>query len=161
LQRSDRYAAAITSSGNHDLSWMALLPEGPAWDTSKNWFNATSIIPTPGDVTYQLSWSQMPQKLRTPLLVNSGQGEVLFGFEGTAALKDARRPVEWRIFPDTGGHMKFDPEMRAGVYENNMMWLRFWLQGEQDTRPEFRDQYSRWEAMRRRLQDEGSAPLVK
>ncbi len=38
-----------------------------------------------------------------------------------------------------------------------MMWLRFWLKGEEDPRPEFQEQYKRWEAMRTQLQSEKAA----
>jgi hypothetical protein len=51
------------------------------------------------------------------------------------------------MFPDEG-HIKYLPRSRAGVYDNNLMWLKFWLMGTEDPRPEFAEQYTRWRMMR-------------
>jgi dipeptidyl aminopeptidase/acylaminoacyl peptidase len=147
LQHSTRFAAAIASSGNHDVSWIAELPAGQrAWAESV--YSNEGVVAAPGSITAQLAWSPAPDSLKTPLLINVGQYETMFGFEGIAALQDAGRPIEVRIFPDQGMHMKVDPQSRAGVYENNVMWLKFWLEGVEDPRPAFRAQYARWERMR-------------
>jgi dipeptidyl aminopeptidase/acylaminoacyl peptidase len=150
LQHTTRFAAAIASSGIHDVSWIAELPASQrAWAESV--YGNRGVVAAPGSVTAQLAWSPAPDSLKTPLLINVGQYETMFGFEGIAALQDAGRPIEVRIFPDQGMHLKSDPQSRAGVYENNVMWLRFWLQGIEDPRPAYRAQYARWETMRANL----------
>lgn len=136
LQHTDRFAAAITSSGAHDISFLALLPEG-SWRTLlMDVFGADRVIPTEGNALQALAWSRMPERLKTPLLVNTGENESMIGFEGLEALKHAKRPLEVRVFPGET-HIKYHPQSIAGVYENNMMWLRFWLQGYESPAPEF------------------------
>jgi hypothetical protein len=150
LQHSTRFAAAIASSGNFDASWIAGMPAAER-SRAEALFDNHGVVAAPGSATAQLAWSGIPESLTTPLLINVGQDEVMFGFEGIAALQDAGRPIEVRIFPDQGLHLKVDPQSRAGVYENNVMWLRFWLQGVEDPDPDLHAQYARWEKMRAEL----------
>ncbi len=77
----------------------------------------------------------------------------MLGFEGLEALKQAGRPLEVRVFPDET-HIKYHPQSYEGVFENNMMWLKFWLMDSEDPHPEYEDQYKRWRAMRDRLRNE-------
>lgn len=42
-------------------------------------------------------------------------------------------------------HIKNQLRHRYEIYERNLDWFRFWLQGEQDTNPNKREQYSRWQ----------------
>lgn len=150
LQRSNRYAAAISSSAAQDITFFALVPEGPARSRLMWEFDTDTVIPPPGNSIYDMSWATKPDRLRTPLLVNVGEHEALTGFEGYEAIKHAGGPLEVRIFPDEQ-HIKYHPQSYAGVFENNMQWLRFWLLGEEDTRPEFADQYARWRKMAEKL----------
>lgn len=154
LQRhSSRFAAAIASSGIHDETFLAFVPAGPRRTRLMEAFKARSLLPGADNAIAKLSWSRMPERLRTPLLINVGEHEALIGFEGIAALKHEQRPVEVRVFPDEL-HVKYHPRNLAGVYDNNLMWLRFWLSDRKDDRPAFRSQYLRWEEMRKRLQAE-------
>ncbi|MEJ0037781.1 MAG: hypothetical protein WDO68_17185 [Gammaproteobacteria bacterium] len=143
---------AIASQGGKDLTYFAQSPEATRGTYMAD-LNVTTLVATPDGPVAAAAWSRQPERLRIPLLLNLSQYEALFGFEGFAVLRDAKRPLEVRVFPDEG-HMKYHPRNFAGVYDNNMMWLKFWLKGEEDPRPEFRDQYGRWEAMRARLQAE-------
>ncbi|MEJ0038988.1 MAG: Atxe2 family lasso peptide isopeptidase [Gammaproteobacteria bacterium] len=147
LQRTDRFATAIASSGVHDVTFFAIVPEGAWRDYLMKNFDTDEVIPPESNSLYQLSWSKMPEKLRTPLLINVGDNELMIGFEGIQALIHAHRPVETRIFPDEM-HVKYHPRTYAGIFENNMMWLKFWLKGEEDPRPEFAGQYARWRKMK-------------
>lgn len=151
LQHSDRFAVAIASSGVQDSSFLALIPEGP-WRTHlMRMFGTESLFPPAGNALEQLSWSKVPpERLRSPLLVNEGEYEGMIGFEGLQALQHAKRPIEVRVFPDEM-HAKYHPRSIAGVFENNMMWLKFWLLGEESAEARFSDQYRRWEEMRERL----------
>ncbi len=156
LQRTDRYAAAVASSGVHDYTFLALIPEGSARTRLMQMFKSESVVPGPGNALNELSWSRMPQALRTPLLINVGEHEVMFAFEGFAALRHLKRPLEVRVFPGEM-HIKYSPRNLAGVYENNLLWLRFWLKNEEDPRPEFATQNARWRAMRDQLNAERTA----
>jgi dipeptidyl aminopeptidase/acylaminoacyl peptidase len=151
LQRTDEFAVAIASSGAQDLTFFALVPNREFRASLMDYFGSKSIIPSDGNVIRELAWSLQPERLRTPLLINVGEHEAMIGFEGVAALQQANRPIEVRVFPDEA-HFKYHPASIAGVYDNNMMWLKFWLNDEEDRRPEFAAQYQRWRAMRTHLQ---------
>ena len=153
LQRSDRYAAAIASSGAHDLTFLPLMPRSPERARRQAMFRAATLVPAAGNALYDLGWSQMPERLRTPLLINAGEYEALLGFEGLESLKEAGRPLEVRVFPDEF-HFKYHPRSFAGVYENGLNWLCFWLKGEESADPRFQADYARWRGMRARLQVE-------
>lgn len=150
LRHGQPYAAAIASQASADISYLAQLPPGGTRKAMAFALGA-SVPPRPGSYLAQSAWSQHPQRLRTPLLLNLAQNEALFGFEGISALQAAKRPLEVRIFPDEG-HIKYHPRNLAGVYDNNIMWLDFWLKGREDPDPRFADQYVRWRKMRSRLQ---------
>ncbi|USQ95295.1 Atxe2 family lasso peptide isopeptidase [Caulobacter sp. RL271] len=153
LQRSNRFAAAIVSSGAHDSTFFATMPEGARRTRLMEIFQSKTLTPAADNVIAKISWSRMPERLHTPLLINAGEYESLLGFEGIEALKQAKRPVEMRVFPDEM-HIKYHPRSYVGVYDNNLMWLNFWLLDKEDPRPEFRAQYERWKSMRLRLRAE-------
>ncbi|WCE06217.1 Atxe2 family lasso peptide isopeptidase [Pseudoxanthomonas sp. JBR18] len=50
------------------------------------------------------------------------------------------------VFPDEP-HIKFQPRHKLAVYERNLDWFRFWLQGYEDPTPEKFDQYRAWEEL--------------
>ncbi len=150
LQHSDHFQVGIASQGLADLTYFAQLPRGPIRDASMRMMQSETLLPTPGAPLQAAGWSQQPEKLRAPLLLNLGQNEALFGFEGLMALQAADRPLEVRVFADET-HTKHHPANLSGVYDNNMMWLRFWLLGQEDPDPAFSDQYQRWRAMRAKL----------
>jgi dipeptidyl aminopeptidase/acylaminoacyl peptidase len=158
LQTSDVFNVAITSQSTGDLTLYAQLPQGaPGREQVMAMFQQRSPIADPNGDLMKKAWSPRPERLRAPLLLNLSQDEALIGFEGIAALKGLGRPVEVRVFPDEG-HIKYHPQSFAGVYDNNMRWLRFWLQGQQDTDPAWRDTYERWARMREALRAEGAPP---
>ncbi|MDP3749278.1 MAG: Atxe2 family lasso peptide isopeptidase [Phenylobacterium sp.] len=157
LQHSRRFAAGIASSGIHDQTFLAIVPEGADRTRLMEAFSSETIIPPEDNPIAQLSWSRMPERLKTPLLINAGQHEVMIGFEGIEALRHAKRPVEMRVFPDEL-HVKYHPRSLAGVYANNMEWLKFWLMGYEDPNPELSEQYRRWRDMKARLEAEVRRP---
>jgi dipeptidyl aminopeptidase/acylaminoacyl peptidase len=143
LQRTDRFRAAIASSGVQDATFFALAPEGPLRDRLMGEFEAKSTFEPGNSSLAELSWSNRPQNLRTPLLINVGEYEALLGFEGTQAVIHAGGPLEMRIFPDEE-HIKYHPATYRGIYENNLQWLRYWLKGQIDPSAGLARQYERW-----------------
>jgi len=53
------------------------------------------------------------------------------------------------VFPDEP-HQKFQPRHKLAVYNRNLDWFRFWLQGYEDSAVSKRAQYVRWRAMQKR-----------
>lgn len=150
LQRSNRFAAAIVSSGAWDITSFAQASMDGDRERVMKQYQSSTVIPPLGNVLYNYAWSNKPEKLVTPLLINAGEYEGLVGFEGIAAIQNAGGPLEFRIFPDEQ-HIKYHPRSILGVYNNNLEWLSFWLQGVEDPDPSLKPQYQRWRAMRAKI----------
>ncbi|KAK0342016.1 hypothetical protein LTR94_023997, partial [Friedmanniomyces endolithicus] len=76
LQRTDRFAAAIVSSGDYDRSHFALLPRGAARAGYMHYLSTDTVYPDDTSLLAQLSWSsRAPTDLQTPLLINVGEYE--------------------------------------------------------------------------------------
>ena len=56
------------------------------------------------------------------------------------------------VFPNEP-HQKFQPRHKLAVYERNVDWFRFWLQGYEDLDPAKAAQYARWRLMRSNLHE--------
>jgi dipeptidyl aminopeptidase/acylaminoacyl peptidase len=113
-------------------------PEG---ESKKNW--------------EKLSASLNADKIETPLLMNSPDSAFLNSMALFTSLESLHKPVELYIYPNEL-HIKNQPKHRYDIYERNVDWFRFWLEGEKDSSPLKKDQYSGWEALREAW-DQGSA----
>lgn len=51
------------------------------------------------------------------------------------------------VFPNEP-HQKFQPRHKLAVYERNVDWFRFWLQGVEDPNPAKRQQYEHWRSIK-------------
>ena len=51
------------------------------------------------------------------------------------------------VFPNEP-HLKFQPRHKLAVYERNVDWFRFWLQGYEDPNLVKKQQYVHWREMR-------------
>mgnify|MGYP003945544383 CR=1 FL=1 len=58
-----------------------------------------------------------------------------------------RQQADIYVFPDEP-HIKFQPRHKLAVYERNVDWFRFWLQGYEDPSPEKATQYRVWRGMK-------------
>ena len=58
-----------------------------------------------------------------------------------------RHQADIYVFPDET-HIKFQPRHKLVVYERNLDWFRFWLQGYENPNPAKKQQYARWREMR-------------
>lgn len=58
-----------------------------------------------------------------------------------------RHQADIYVFPDET-HIKFQPRHKLAVYERNVDWFRFWLQGHEDSNPKKAGQYRVWREMK-------------
>ena len=58
-------------------------------------------------------------------------------------------PTELYAFPDEA-HIKMQPRHWLAIYERNLDWFRYWLQGERDPDPAKAGQYERWDKLSER-----------
>ncbi|UIJ46343.1 Atxe2 family lasso peptide isopeptidase [Sphingomonas cannabina] len=94
-----------------------------------------------------MSLAQNAARIDTPLLMQLSDVEFRLGLEAFSALREQGKPVEMYVFPDEA-HTKWQPVHRRAVYERNLDWFSFWLQGREDAGSAKGEQYARWRRMR-------------
>jgi hypothetical protein len=95
----------------------------------------------------ELSIGLNADRIRTPLLAQVADRELMEAALNFVPLQDARRPAEMVVFPNEY-HVKWQPAHRLAVYNRNLDWFRFWLQDYEDPDPAKTEQYARWRQFR-------------
>ena len=95
----------------------------------------------------KVSASLNASQSRMPLLFQPPDSEAWPSIPQHLAWQHAGVPVETYVYPDEG-HIKVHPLNRYYVMTRNSQWFDFWLRDVEDPRPEFADQFKRWEKMR-------------
>lgn len=150
LVNSETFAAAALSTCCIDETSAILA--GPAWEQYTRSVGYPKAFPTdemfwrPGSLVLNAS------AISTPLLMQLADYETLLALPSFAALRQYGQPVELRIFPDEF-HIKRKPAHRAAIYQTNLEWFDFWLNGDADAAIDKADQYARWRALRAQLRD--------
>ncbi len=116
--------------------WGLGLPEG---ETAARW--------------QELSPALNAARVKAPLLIQVADSEYLHGLQFYTALREHGKLVEMIIYADEW-HIKNQPKHRYEVYQRNLDWFNFWLQGREDTDPSKRDQFTRWRAMRDKIESQ-------
>jgi hypothetical protein len=84
-------------------------------------------------------------KVRTPVRIEAlGESSILEEWEIYSSLYQQGKPVDLIDIPN-GQHILQSPQERYSSQQGNVDWFRFWLQGYEDTIPQKREQYTRWE----------------
>jgi dipeptidyl aminopeptidase/acylaminoacyl peptidase len=150
LMRSDLLSAASISSPSLAPNWYLFnsLRKGFRDIARQNW-QLGSLEESPR------RWRTMSpvfnlDKIRAPVLFQMPEQEYLMAVEYTLPLVRLGR-ADMYVFPDEP-HIKFQPKHKLAVYERNLDWFRFWLQGYEDPDPAKAAQYARWRLMRSSLQ---------
>lgn len=94
-------------------------------------------------------------RMDRPLLMQLADREMTLSLETFTALREAAQPVEMYVYPDEY-HNKWQPAHRRAVYDRNLDWFSFWLQGRIDPDPAKVEQYARWEVMK----PKGDGPVL-
>ncbi|MCD9033169.1 Atxe2 family lasso peptide isopeptidase [Luteimonas sp. Y-2-2-4F] len=84
-------------------------------------------------------------RLRAPILFQHSEQEYLYALDYAIPLIRQDR-ADLYVFPNEP-HQKFQPRHKLAVYERNLDWFRFWLQGFEDPDPSKQAQYARWRRM--------------
>ncbi len=93
----------------------------------------------------QLSPSFNLDRFEAPLLTQLSEQEFRYAVEYLAPLIRARRADAYVFAHEP--HQKFQPRHKLAVYERNLDWFRYWLQGIEDVDPDKAAQYARWRSM--------------
>jgi dipeptidyl aminopeptidase/acylaminoacyl peptidase len=92
----------------------------------------------------RISASLNARYIVSPLLINAADSEYLLDMPFVTTLRDSSKPVEMFIYANQL-HEKNQPKHRYEIYERNLDWFRFWLQGREDSDSKKTEQYRRWE----------------
>ncbi len=142
--KSDLLAAASVSSTlvSQTYYWMmALKGEHQLGVVKKGWgLGAPTETPERWKL---LSPSYNIDKIHTPILMQLPEQEYLETLDYFAPLVRSSTPVEMFVYPNES-HQKVSPRHKLAVYERNLDWFRFWLQGYVDPDPSKAAQYLRW-----------------
>lgn len=149
---SNRFAAAsIAAPSLPDPVWADWMSLG-RWNQVRPLYG---LPPSddPTDPAWQaISPALNARKIRTPLMVNAAESEVRVGIQLYAALHRQKVPLELYVYPEEDHQIFAYPSHRAAIYQRNLDWFRFWLQGVEDRVASKEGQYSRWRAMREEMQ---------
>lgn len=135
-------AAASGTFGDPFFYYLNPEPRRRVWERG-----ALGPWPTEESQWADLSLALNVDRVRTPLLEQVADRELLFVLQTQRRYSDAGRPFDMYVFPDEY-HVKWQPMHRLAVYQRNLDWFRFWLTGEIDPDPARAAQYATWRAMR-------------
>ncbi len=95
----------------------------------------------------ELSPALNAARIKAPLLLQVADDSYIVSLQLYASMKALGRPVEMMVFANEG-HIKNQPKHRYEIYQRNLDWFNFWLQGKEEPDPEKREQYARWQKLR-------------
>jgi dipeptidyl aminopeptidase/acylaminoacyl peptidase len=105
----------------------------------------------------EISLSLRADRVTVPVLENASDSEYISYLPRVIALRELGKPVELRIYP-AERHVRNQPKHKHEIYERNVDWFRFWLNGDEDVSPAKAEQMSLWKKMRE--QDHRSQSLT-
>lgn len=146
LINSKAFAAAALSTCCMEPNTTATYG-GIAW---AEWLHGMGYPPATQDnpdFWRDMSLARNAARIDTPLLMQLADNEFRLALEAFGALHEQNKPVEMHVYPDEY-HVKWQPIHRRAVYERNLDWFSFWLQGREDPDTAKITQYRRWRAMR-------------
>ena len=156
--KSNLLAAASVSSTlvSQTYYWMMSLKGEKQLAVVKKAWGLGAPMQTP-DRWKRLSPSYNIDEIKTPILMQLPEQEYLETLDYFAPLARSSTPVEMFVYPNES-HQKVLPRHKLAVYERNLDWFRFWLQGYVDPDPRKAAQYARWRAARDRAAKAGLNP---
>jgi dipeptidyl aminopeptidase/acylaminoacyl peptidase len=94
-----------------------------------------------------LAFTPQIDRVRTPLLINVADHELMQALEPVITLQETGHAAEMYVYPDEY-HWKWQPAHRLAIYNRNIDWMNFWLRGVEDPDPAKSAQYARWQGLR-------------
>lgn len=92
-------------------------------------------------------------KVQAPILFQHSEQEYMYALDYVIPLLRSHR-ADLYVFPHEP-HQKFQARHKLALYERNLDWFRFWLQGVEDGDQSKQGQYARWREMRAEMDDRG------
>jgi dipeptidyl aminopeptidase/acylaminoacyl peptidase len=161
LTHSAYHFAAATAADGFDGGYLQYLVNPYA---KRDWMTVNGGDPF-GE-TFKLWQESSPSftvdRLHTPVRLEGygGIDAVIGNWEWYAKLVLLDRPVDLIYLPG-GTHLLVKPWERLVSQQGNVDWFRYWLKGEMDRDPQKREQYERWEQMRRQQNQPAASAETK
>jgi dienelactone hydrolase len=95
----------------------------------------------------EISPAYQLDRIKAPILFQMPEQEYRVTLDYALPLT-RRHQADIYVFPQET-HIKFQPRHKLAVYERNVDWFRFWLQGYENPSPEKAGQYRIWREMKR------------
>ena len=102
----------------------------------------------------ELSPALNAARVKAPLLIQVADDSYISSLQFYTSMRELDKPVEMMVFANEG-HIKNQPKHRYEIYQRNLDWFNFWLQGKEDSDPSKKEQYMRWHELRK-LQEANS-----
>ena len=150
LVNSRRFAAAALSTCCLDAT-TTMVTGGIAYAERMRRQGFPAFSQDGHDVWRPLALSLNAGGRKVPILMQLADDEYLFALPTFTALRENGWPVEMYVFPDEH-HIKWQPAHRLAIYQRNLDWFDFWLNGHEDPDPGKVGQYDRWRALRKASQ---------
>ncbi len=96
----------------------------------------------------ELSPALNAARVKAPLLIQVANDSYIYSLQFYTSMRELDKPVEMIIFADEG-HVKNQPKHRYEIYQRNLDWFNFWLQGKEDPDPSRKEQYRRWQELKK------------
>lgn len=95
----------------------------------------------------QISLSRNARRVRTPILLQVADDELMSALESFTALREVGAPVDLFVFPGEH-HVKWQPAHRLAVYERALDWFDYWLRGLRSPTPQRQAELNHWDSLR-------------
>jgi Dipeptidyl aminopeptidases/acylaminoacyl-peptidases len=148
IRKTNRFAASTISSGqiSENYYWANALPGRGFTEMLQRYWQ----LGAPDEDRER--WRALAPEaevaaIRAPLLMQVPESEARYLIKFHTLLKRAGKPAELFAFADEP-HVKMQPVHKLAIYARNLDWYRFWLQGEENSDPSKRGQYTRWRRLR-------------
>jgi dipeptidyl aminopeptidase/acylaminoacyl peptidase len=105
----------------------------------------------------QISLSRNARRVRTPILLQLSDDELMSALETFTALREVGAPIDMFVFP-AEHHVKWQPAHRLAVYERALDWFDYWLRGIRSTAAERAPELRHWDELRSSLSVESAPP---
>lgn len=95
----------------------------------------------------EISLSRNARRVRTPILLQVADDELMSALESYTALREVDAPVDMFVFPDEH-HAKWQPAHRLAIYERALDWFDYWLRNVRSQAPERQSELLHWDSLR-------------
>ena len=95
----------------------------------------------------EISLSRNARRIRTPILLQVSDDELMSALETYTALREVGAPIDMFVFPREH-HVKWQPAHRLAVYERSLDWFDYWLRGIRSPVPGRQAELRHWDSLR-------------